>query len=166
MNMDENEHQAFEDGVMSLETDILPVLCEVTVNGSGTMQRVEGETISQFSVYQLAPSPPEAFSAVIATPKGVSFPHETETTVVEELEQKRDDYIPIKTTADDLPTTGKIESTGVVRSELCGEQRSTIRTCNKSGKGAFSNTGLTHTNTFLSYPQVPLFSLLIEIQVD
>ncbi len=113
--MNEHEHHGFDDEQMSLDSDIVP-----------------------------ASSPLEALLPIIATPEGVTFPREAETTVVEELEQKRDDYILTKATPDDLPATDKIESTGVECSELCGEQCSTIRTCNKSGKGAFSNINLSY----------------------
>ncbi len=124
--MDENEHQAFEDEAMSLETDISPFLCEATMNGQCKMLRVEEGIISQSNAYQSAPSPPEAFLAIITMPEGVSFPCGAEVAVEEEQGQKHDDYIPIKTAPDDLPATSKIESIGVECSAGCGEQSSTI----------------------------------------
>ncbi len=127
--MDENEYQAFENEQMSVETDIVPASSQL-----------------------------EALLPIIAAPEDVSFPQEAETTVVEELEQKRDDYIPI-TTSDDLPGTRKIESTGVECSALCGEQCSTIITSDHATRTekvrlatyiSLTNTSLSHS-LFASY---------------
>ncbi len=73
---------------------------------------------------------------------------------MEELEQKRDDYILTKTTPDDLSATGKIESTGVVRSAFCDEKNSTIITpehATRTEKVRLAKQ-LSYTNPFLSYP--------------
>ncbi len=55
------------------------------MKGQGAMQWVEEGIISQSNAYQSAP---EAFSEVIATPEGVSFPFVAELTAEEDLEQK------------------------------------------------------------------------------
>ncbi len=135
--VDEHEHQVFDDEQMSLESGIVPVSSAL-----------------------------EALTPIIASPEGVSFPYGTETAVEEELEQKRDDYIPI-TTLDDLPATSKMESDGVECSALCGERSSTIKTSEHAIRTEKVRlvTQISLTYPTLSHSQVSLFSLLTEIQV-
>ncbi len=80
------------------------------------MQWVEEETISQINASQPAPLPTQALSATMTTREGVSFPHEAEATVEEELEQKSDDCLKCPTNPGNLQATRKIESAGVNRS--------------------------------------------------